>query len=174
MERLKRPYDPEAKRAYYRKNAERLKAAVRARWRSDPDAKAKDKARRDAKRDKIRAYDRMRSKRDREKRKPNLERWLKKNPERARMHFRVGAQRRRARILYNGGEFTAEDVEKAIVGQKNKCWWCSKKMTTFHVDHRIPLAKGGRNDAANIVISCPPCNLKKNAQMPWEFAGRLL
>lgn len=164
----------ERAREYYKANAERIKARVRARWRDDPEARKKDRASRDARRDEIRAYDRMRCKRDREKRRPILERWLKKNPDRARMHFRIGTQRRRARIRQNGGDYNADDVEKALKAQKNTCWWCPQKLQDFHIDHRFPVSKGGSNDAGNIVISCIPCNLKKNAQMPWEFAGRLL
>ncbi len=67
------------------------------------------------------------------------------------------------------------DMRRALEGQKHRCWWCQKKLkAVWHVDHRIPLSKGGEHGPANIVISCPTCNVRKNAMMPWEFAGRLL
>jgi len=44
----------------------------------------------------------------------------------------------------------------------------------YHVDHRVPIARGGSNGPENLVIACPDCNRRKNAQMPHEFAGRLL
>jgi 5-methylcytosine-specific restriction endonuclease McrA len=166
----------ESKAIYYQKKAEDIKAAVRRRWRDDPDARIKDKACRDKRREQIRAYDRMRAKRDREKKKPILERWHRNNPERSKELSIAKSHRRRARERVAGsGSFTANDIQKMRVSQKNKCWWCEKKLPDkFHVDHRIPLAKGGTNDRGNVVIACVPCNKSKSAKMPWEFAGRLV
>ena len=59
--------------------------------------------------------------------------------------------------------------------QEGRCWWCQKLVgDNYHLDHRIPLARGGRDILANLVVSCPECNKDKRAKMPWEFAGRLL
>ena len=44
----------------------------------------------------------------------------------------------------------------------------------YHVDHVIPLSKGGSDGRENIVISCPSCNMSKKDKMPEVFAGRLL
>src|SRR3546814_13360528 len=70
-----------------------------------------------------------------------------------------------------GGEFTAEDIDAMLAAQKKKCWYCGTKLTAYHVDHRIPLARGGSNGPANLVIACPACNLSKGAKMPWETAN---
>lgn len=55
-----------------------------------------------------------------------------------------------------------------------KCYWCGlpTKPKGRHIDHVIPLAKGGAHVVANLCVSCPDCNLKKNAKMPEEFAGQ--
>ena len=59
--------------------------------------------------------------------------------------------------------FTTQDVEAHLKMQKGKCWWCGKKLKgKYHVDHRIPLSRGGDNSARNICISCPSCNTSKN------------
>ena len=47
----------------------------------------------------------------------------------------------------------------------------------YHIDHIMPLSKGGRHTISNLVVSCPTCNLQKNAKDPYQFAqerGRLL
>ncbi|MCV4270952.1 HNH endonuclease [Pseudomonas capsici] len=34
---------------------------------------------------------------------------------------------------------------------------------TYDIDHMVPIARGGTNDATNLVLSCPACNNKKRA-----------
>lgn len=84
----------------------------------------------------------------------------------------------RGKLRWNvglNGDATANDVALQLKSQKNKCWWCGKKLKDdYHVDHRVPLDKGGSNTAGNIVISCASCNLSKGAKMPHEWNGRLL
>jgi 5-methylcytosine-specific restriction endonuclease McrA len=98
-------------------------------------------------------------------------RWQKDNPDKC----RAQKHRRRARKLAVGGTHTAEDVRRQMQSQKYKCWWCGAACADkYHVDHLIPLARGGHNNPSNIVISCPHCNDSKGAKTPDEFAGRLL
>lgn len=98
-------------------------------------------------------------------------RWREANPE----SMRFAAARRRARKLKAGGSHSRAQLKKLLISQKGCCWWCGEKLgATYHADHRVPLAKGGSNDIANIVLACAPCNLSKNAKMPDEFCGRLL
>src|SRR3546814_18918243 len=73
-------------------------------------------------------------------------------------------RRRRAQAVSSGGEFTAEDIDAMLAAQKKKCWYCGTKLTAYHVDHRIPLARGGSNGPENLVIACPACNLSKGAK----------
>lgn len=95
-------------------------------------------------------------------------RWRDGNREAYRDMMRAAKAKRRAQIIDAGGSYSAKDVAAILIAQKRRCWWCSCKLTTYHVDHRIPLAKGGTNGPENIVASCGPCNQKKNAKMPWE------
>lgn len=46
------------------------------------------------------------------------------------------------------------------------CYWCSKSLSPklAHVDHIAPISKGGENTIGNMCISCPTCNLRKNAK----------
>jgi len=88
--------------------------------------------------------------------------------------------KRRVRIKKAKGDYEASDVLLQMEAQKDKkgklrCWWCNKIIKSkWHLDHRVPLAKGGSNSPDNLVISCPACNLSKGAKMPGEWNGRLL
>jgi 5-methylcytosine-specific restriction endonuclease McrA len=35
----------------------------------------------------------------------------------------------------------------------------------FHVDHVVPLARGGEHSYANTQPACPPCNMSKGARV---------
>jgi 5-methylcytosine-specific restriction endonuclease McrA len=37
-------------------------------------------------------------------------------------------------------------------------------VTELHVDHRIPVSKGGTDDAVNLWTLCQPCNVGKGAE----------
>mgnify|MGYP000652336118 CR=1 FL=1 len=52
------------------------------------------------------------------------------------------------------------------------CQYCGTPVATpakpiqeYHFDHIIPLAQGGTNDISNFLLSCPSCNLSKNADV---------
>lgn len=101
--------------------------------------------------------------------------WYKKwraslSPEERSMRDKVHTARKREKKTNAGGSFTKTDLAKALAGQKLLCWWCGVGIKGgYHADHRIPLARGGTNGPENIVLSCPPCNLKKGKRMPWEM-----
>ena len=92
---------------------------------------------------------------------------------------RAKKNRRRARKQGNGGTHTDADIQRQGEIQNWKCWWrmpgCAVDVKDdYHVDHLVPLSKGGHNDPSNIVISCPHCNCSKSNKTPDEWAGRLL
>jgi 5-methylcytosine-specific restriction endonuclease McrA len=94
---------------------------------------------------------------------------------------RASEQRRRSRIISADGTHTADDIRLQLKSQTDKrgnlrCWWCGKpiKANGYHVDHRVPLARGGSNTPENLCISCPTCNKSKGAKLPQEWNGRLL
>jgi 5-methylcytosine-specific restriction endonuclease McrA len=102
--------------------------------------------------------------------------WQKRHPE----TNRASSAGRRARVLAAGGSFNRKDVElqrKAQTSSKGVliCWWCDKPIKgQYHIDHRVPLVKGGTNDPKNLCLACPDCNRKKGKKLPSEWIGRLL
>lgn len=98
-----------------------------------------------------------------------------KNPEKGRLRTHI----RRANKRANGGTYTTEDLAAIRAAQTDKqgrliCWRCGKPITdTPHLDHWIPLKRGGRNDAGNLHYMHAHCNSTKQAKHPTEI-GRLL
>jgi 5-methylcytosine-specific restriction endonuclease McrA len=53
--------------------------------------------------------------------------------------------------------------------QQHRCFYCGEPSGVFHREHRIPLARGGKNNLANIVAARPRCNLRKHILTDTEF-----
>jgi len=107
-------------------------------------------------------------------------RWVEANPERAQEIRLVSDRNRRALRRGSSGQHTKEDVAEILRRQKYRCAECGasvRKTTERHVDHIMPLSRGGSNGKENLQILCPRCNLRKAAKHPLDFAreqGRLL
>lgn len=107
-------------------------------------------------------------------------RWAEANPERAQEIRLVSDRNRRALRRGSFGHHTKEDVAEILRRQKYRCAECGasvRKTTERHVDHIMPLSRGGSNGKQNLQVLCPSCNLKKAAKHPIDFAqerGRLL
>ncbi len=73
---------------------------------------------------------------------------------------------RRARLL--GAE--AEAVARAAIWVRDRgvCRICDELADprNWHLDHIVPLSKGGGHVADNVAVTCPPCNMKKGASDP--------
>lgn len=96
------------------------------------------------------------------------------------LQCKVNGHNRRARQRSAPGSHNVTDVQRQYKSQKGKCYYCFKKLSqgkkAYHVDHIIPLSRGGSNDPSNLVITCPSCNLSKKDKLPheWPEGGRLL
>lgn len=87
------------------------------------------------------------------------------------------ARNRRARIRSAEGTHTAADIRPILHGQRGLCANCHSKLfksgkQKFHVDHIVPLARGGSNWPDNLQCLCPSCNLSKGAKDPLEWAAQ--
>lgn len=78
------------------------------------------------------------------------------------------------RQKYQQGDTTTKQLLE-LKENSTKCYWCncSLKNIKIHIDHYIPLSKGGTHTISNLVISCATCNLIKKDKDPIKFANSL-
>lgn len=92
--------------------------------------------------------------------------WRRRNPERAKaiIHRRIAMKH------LAPGQFTAEDVRRQHDEQEGRCFYCGIALfDDYHVDHKVPLSRGGSNGPENIACACEPCNLGKGAKTEAEW-----
>jgi 5-methylcytosine-specific restriction endonuclease McrA len=153
LRQAKVEHERQVKRDYYANNSEKIKARVRRYQRANL-----DKVHIRGLRWRTANLDRAREK---------CRQWYASNHEKALANNR----NRRARIRASEGTHTTADIKTQLERQKRCCYWCGCKLEKYHVDHVIPLVRGGRNDPSNLVIACPQCNLSKGDKLPHEWEG---
>lgn len=60
-------------------------------------------------------------------------------------------------------------VAAAFAGQ---CAYCGRTDRPMHIDHRVPVARGGKSDPDNLVLACRDCNLAKKDDDPANWPVR--
>lgn len=96
--------------------------------------------------------------------------WTRRNREKAREQVR----RRRARLAgVDNRMVTERDIKRLYHRQREVCLYCGTPLgDKYHVDHVIPVSRGGRNAIGNLVLACPACNLSKGDQFVMEWKAR--
>jgi hypothetical protein len=106
-----------------------------------------------------------------------LKSWRKKNPELARKHVRIRDRRMRAAKLGNSWEPYTEIQVLNLYG--NTCHLCKEPIDFeaprqvgvegwekgLHIDHLLPISKGGPDMLENVRPAHGLCNLKKNGRV---------
>lgn len=93
--------------------------------------------------------------------------WLAKNPDATRRHN----ANRRARARRTGGTLSPGLVPRLLKLQRGRCaCGCGRLLgRDFHLDHIVPLARGGGNVDKNMQLLRRACNLFKHAKDPIDF-----
>ncbi len=71
------------------------------------------------------------------------------------------------------GEVSPNIIEHLFVDQKGLCFYCNRELQEYHLEHMLPISKGGLHDDSNLCISCPTCNLRKHNKTAEEFKWQL-
>lgn len=99
--------------------------------------------------------------------------YKRRHPEKWKAQQKACRVRRRAKL--RGADISDRFVNTTIrQWRKNKnfrCYYCSKvfPIKALHVDHIIPVSKGGNHSTDNICKACPKCNLTKQDKHIWDY-----
>lgn len=145
----KAKYNPEYYKAYYAENKERITARNRGWLEENKERKRElDREYRSSEREKIREANKK---------------WASENPDKRMASWR----NRDARLRNADGTHNADDVALILEEQNFTCPYCLSDLSEgYHVDHYVPLAKGGSNWPDNLQCLCPTCNTRKGAKEP--------
>jgi 5-methylcytosine-specific restriction endonuclease McrA len=165
-------------RSYQRKTQGRRNELERARYENDPERFRRNARNKYAKnsvviREKRKKYhyETYTQEEVRKKAQARTKQWALENPDWARRNAKVSNHKRRAKAV---GSFTADDIAAIFKSQRGKCAYCRKKVgDSYHVDHIVPIARGGPNVRSNLQITCAACNRAKAARDPIEHARSL-
>lgn len=162
------------KRWYWRHRNTRLKKSKEYRAKNRKLISERVRKRRLSNRDKINARKRQIYSENKKELNEIQRQQYAKNPEKRKSHNNNWKSRR----LGNGGTYTADDIDRIFKHQCGKCAYflvCGARISsaTFHIDHIVPLSRGGRNDARNLQLLCASCNLRKHARDPIDHAQSL-
>lgn len=171
------------KAADRQKNKEAINALTRKRYAENIEKiRAQKKASDDRNREKKRAMDRVYGAKNRaksnarskawklanpERKKANEAKWRRNNPELARNISRNAYTTRRRRAV---GKLSKGIEAKLFALQRGKCACCGLSLgKNYHVDHVMPLARGGTNTDDNVQLLRQSCNAQKHAKHPVDY-----
>lgn len=103
------------------------------------------------------------------------EKWGQDYPERERLSERVdrfkwSAARRDCSVI----EFTTDDYLDLFHGQGGVCGYCATPIDKWscHLDHVVPVCRGGATVVDNLLMTCPSCNYGKAQSTVEEWLDR--
>jgi 5-methylcytosine-specific restriction endonuclease McrA len=82
-------------------------------------------------------------------------------------------RKRKMKII--GKNISQKQVKELLSFHSNECFYCHvnvKSGINLHLDHMIPLYKGGTHTIENLAPACNTCNLKKGKMTASEFLER--
>lgn len=103
-----------------------------------------------------------------EARKPYREAFLL-TPEQKKRNVLESSRRNHLRRRAAGTPPPMTDIGRMLCMQDARCIYCRVLLEKYHIDHILPVSRGGTNDLGNLQLLCPRCNISKNAMTHEEF-----
>lgn len=106
-----------------------------------------------------------------DRRKATLRRY-EKSP-RGKVASLLNVRRRQQRIKQAPGDgLPIAEWDRILAEHHGLCFYCGAagKMT---IEHKVPIARGGAHDSANVVPACLKCNKRKGTLTSEEFLERM-
>lgn len=88
---------------------------------------------------------------------------------RGRLVHRKSSRKYLARKYGTQGTYTPEDIQQIFAQQEGKCAYCQKPLVAYHIDHIVPLSRGGTNWPDNLALACQSCNCSKKDKLLSEW-----
>lgn len=96
--------------------------------------------------------------------------WVEENRERK--YSLVARRRQKSREGVSSEDIDiASEYRKAI--KNDPCFYCGTRSGEFHIDHAVPISRGGLEVWNNLVRACANCNLSKHTMTAEEFIAAL-
>jgi len=168
------------------KHPERTRAAVRRYAAKHPDeARERSAQYYERNKDEVNRRAREWAKRNPEKQRASVQAWRDTHPDYGHRYmqahkaeYAAWSAARRARIAdATVGDVSAirEIYRRAREEEAVRCHLCGGLIPIGqrHVDHIVPLSRGGQHSVRNLEIACAECNLRKHTKTPAEFRAAL-
>jgi 5-methylcytosine-specific restriction endonuclease McrA len=83
---------------------------------------------------------------------------------------KIYRQNYRIKKLINGGKISKGLEERLFKLQRGKCPCCNLPLgNNYHLDHIVPISRGGENIDSNIQLLRSTCNQQKHAKDPIDY-----
>lgn len=78
-----------------------------------------------------------------------------------------------------GSRFVSKSLRAAVIARcRNQCSYCGRSGTSdkdpdgraWHIEHVVPVERGGPTHAENLTLACRRCNLSKGTRTAFRFA----
>lgn len=125
--------------------------------------------------EKKKTYDKIYNKDNRDKKYLQNKKWAEENREKSRAIKKKYSDSNRLKwrlYCHNRRNNTKEKIIIELIKNWDTkiCGICNKPIEDkFHIDHIIPISRGGKHNAKNLQLSHPTCNLRKNNKLPQEL-----
>jgi hypothetical protein len=96
--------------------------------------------------------------------------WVANNRDKCRLK----KHRYYAKLKRQLGDISPNIIDRLFEKQKGLCNYCNRELQDYHLEHKIPISRGGLHDDKNLCLSCPACNLRKKDKTAEEFFSKAM